>query len=101
LKQKFRICIYDNNKNVEDAIYSKVSESVHFNSGETFPLKVVRFQNNCDTLVMLSFLDHYKIPFSLEKSAKTFLLVDNTTNQNLDLKQVEKCNNDAVNNTIN
>jgi hypothetical protein len=47
---------------------------------------------------MLSFLDHYKIPFSLE-SAKTFL-VDNTI-QNLDLKQVEKCNNDAVNNTIN
>jgi hypothetical protein len=38
---------------------------LHFNAGESFPVKIVRFAQNADTLAMISFLSFYSVPFSV------------------------------------
>jgi len=48
-----------------DNLYGTISEVLHFRPGENYPIKIIRFPHNEDTLALLSFLDHYEIPFSV------------------------------------
>eukprot|EP01036_Dinobryon_divergens_P038149 gene38149-50026_t len=57
-----------NKKEVEKSIenlYATISQTLHFNAGESFPLKIVRFAQNADTLAMISFLSFYDVNFSI------------------------------------
>ena len=46
-----------------DNFYGTLSQELHFSAGENYPIKIIRFPRNEDTLAMLSFLEHYDIPF--------------------------------------
>ena len=46
-----------------DNLYGTISQELHFSAGENYPIKIIQFPRNEDTLAMLSFLEHYAIPF--------------------------------------
>lgn len=52
-------------------LYEKLSGIIHFNAGEEFPIKIVPFAVEADTLAFITFLNHYKIPMYL---APTYLI---------------------------
>ena len=49
-------------------LYESISNNnIHFNSGASYPIKVIEFRDTYNTLAFLSFLTHYEVPFEVQK----------------------------------
>ena len=46
-----------------DNLYNRLSSGIHFNAGERYPLKIIQFKDDSDTLALISFLKHYFVDF--------------------------------------
>jgi hypothetical protein len=44
-----------------DNLHNTLSKDLHFDRGETYPIQVVKFADDYNTLALLSFFKHYKI----------------------------------------
>lgn len=54
--------------NVESALdnlYTNLSTTQHFKSGDSYPIKIVPFEQDASTLALTIFLDHYHIDYEL------------------------------------
>ena len=60
------VCIQANENSVmssTDNLYSTLSQQIHFNPGESYPIRISQF----DRLALLSFFDFYEVPYFVER----------------------------------
>jgi len=57
----------DRVKNSLYHLYNTISSLLHFNAGEEYPIKILPFANQSDTLALITFLNHYNIPMFVAK----------------------------------
>lgn len=67
-EDKLNLKLFAPEKEVNDSLdylYETLSGMIHFKAGEEFPIKIVPFGRDADTLAFITFLHHYDIPMFL------------------------------------
>jgi len=63
--------LYADEQAVKDSLYhlyNTISGLLHFKAGEEYPIRIVPFANQADTLALITFLKHYDIPMFLAQT---------------------------------
>jgi hypothetical protein len=78
-----------------DNLYNSLSKYAHFNPGNSYPIQVVQFSENYETLAFLTFLDHYSIPTVVVPNDQPIMPLQMKNNDN------KKDNDSIINNNNN
>ena len=80
-----------------DKLYGTISQELHLSTCENYPIKIIRFPRNEDTLAMLSFLGHYHLPFTVvsEHPLPSTVVVQDSEQSSHPMAPPSKAGNDS------